>query len=147
MDGFLYMCECKNVGDFFACADGFSDIIKINNVMKDKFPGYFLEASPCENSFPKFSYSESYYVCSECDQVWYFECVPDEYTYPVFGIKLLDVDTKIKDNEINAIKQFLIVLAHEGFSQNKCRHMLCSNYSLNGLSVCLNHLGFRYMAG
>lgn len=140
----LIMCECVTVGDFFACADGFSDIIKTNNMMQYKFPYYFIEDSPCEKSYPQFSYGEFYYGCNECGQAWYFECTPEEYTSPIFGIKLANINTKIRDNEINAIKQFLIVLAHEGFSKNKCRHMFCSSYALNGLEVCLNHLGFGY---
>lgn len=142
-----YMCECRSVGNFFACVDNFSDIINASNTMKDKFSSYFIEKFPCEETLPRFNYGDVYYVCDECGQAWYFECAPVECTYPVFGIKLPNINTKIRDNEINAIKQFLIVLAHEGFSKNKCRHMFCSNYALNGLEVCLNHLGFGYSAG
>lgn len=54
--------------------------------MKNRFPHYIIEEAPCEETRPKFNYSEFYYVCSECEQAWYFECYPDTPTAPVLGL-------------------------------------------------------------
>lgn len=138
------MCECQNVGEFFVCPDSFSNIFSNNYEMKNRFSHYIIEEAPCEETLPKFNYSEFYYVCSECEQAWYFECYPDIPTTPIFGIKLSNVNQTLSQNRINSIKQFLVVLTHEGFSENKCIHKGCTDYSLNGINVCLNHFGYKF---
>jgi hypothetical protein len=55
--------------------------------MKYKFPHYFIEDPPCEEAKPEFDYGEFYYVCSECQQAWYFECYPETPTGPIFELK------------------------------------------------------------
>ncbi|MDA4943591.1 hypothetical protein PGJ89_17050, partial [Acinetobacter baumannii] len=60
-----------------------------------------------------------------------------------FGIKLSEVKQTLSQNQINSIKQFLVVLAHKGFSENKCFYKGCTDYSLNGINVCLNHFGYK----
>ncbi|MEG0198832.1 MAG: hypothetical protein RR676_17025, partial [Acinetobacter sp.] len=77
--------------------------------MKDRFPHYIIEDTPCEEAQPEFDYGESYYVCAECLQPWYFECYPDTPTYPIFGIKISDINKILNPNKINSIKQFLVV--------------------------------------
>jgi len=138
------MCECQNVGEFFVCPDSFSNIFSNNYEMKNRFSHYIVEETPCEETHPKFDYNTFYYVCSECEQAWYFECYPDTPTAPILGIKLSDVNQTLSQNRINSIKQFLVVLAHEGFSENKCIHKGCMDYSLNGINLCLNHFGYKF---
>lgn len=137
------MCECQSVGNFFVCPT-FSDIFSHNYDTKRRFPHYFIEDTPCEEAKPKFDYGNFYYVCAECQQAWYFECYPSESTYPIFGIKISDINQVLSQNKINSIKQYLVVLAHEGFSESKCIHKECMNYSLNGIKVCLNHFGYKF---
>ncbi|PPC53385.1 hypothetical protein AbaMCR8683_15365, partial [Acinetobacter baumannii] len=55
-----------------------------------------------------------------------------------------DVNQTLSQNRINSIKQFLVVLAHQGFSENKCIHKGCIDYSLNGINICLNHFGYKF---
>jgi len=138
------MCECQSVGNFFVCPSSFSDIFSHNYDMKDRFPHYIIEDTPCEEAQPEFDYGEFYYVCAECQQSWYFECYPEKPTYPIFGVKIPSINKMLSQNKINSIKQFLIVLAHEGFSENKCIHKGCMDYSLNGIKVCLNHFGYKF---
>lgn len=138
------MCECQSVGNFFVCPTRFSNIFSHNYDMKDRFPYCIIEDAPCEKVQPKFNYGEFYYVCTECQQPWYFECYPDTPTSPLFGIKLPDIKQTLSQNKINSIKQFLVVLAHEGFSASKCIHKGCTDYSLNGVQVCLQHFGYKF---
>lgn len=138
------MCQCQFVGDFFVCPTEFTDIISHNYNIKDKFSSYIIEDSPCEVVQPQFDYGDFYYICSECQQKWYFECYPETPTFPIFGIKMLNTTSILSQNKINSIKQFLVVLAHEGFSENKCIHKGCMNYSLNEAKVCLNHFGYGF---
>ena len=138
------MCECQSVDNFFICPTSFSDVFSHNYNMKYKFPHYFIEDPPCEEAKPEFDYGEFYYVCSECQQAWYFECYPETPTGPIFGIKIPDMSQVLSQNRINSIKQFLVILAHEGFSENKCIHNGCMDYSLNGIKVCLNHFGYNF---
>lgn len=138
------MCKCQIVGDFFVCPTGFIDIVSHNYNIKDQSSYYIMEDSPCEVVQPQFDYSELYYVCSECQQAWYFECYPETPSFPIFGIKLANIKQILSQNKINSIKQFLVILAHEGFSEKKCIHRGCMNYSLNGTKVCLNHFGYKF---
>ncbi|AXQ23789.1 hypothetical protein BEN71_17715 [Acinetobacter wuhouensis] len=140
------MCECHSVGSFFVCPNSFLDIFSQNYDVKNSFPNYILESIPCEKAQPEFDYGEFYYACVECQQPWYFECYPDTPTNPIFGIKLIDIKQTLSQNQINSIKQFLVVLAHEGFSENKCIHKGCMDYSLKGIKVCLNHFGYKFCA-
>ncbi|WEV50134.1 hypothetical protein OZX61_12415 (plasmid) [Acinetobacter sp. ESL0695] len=139
------MCKCQYVGNFFICPSSSSDVFSHNYDVKGRFPHYIIEDSPCEEAQPKFYYGESYYICAECQQPWYFECYPDTLTYPIFGIKISDINKILNQNQINSIKQFLVVLAHEGFSENKCIYKGCMDYSLKGIKVCLNHFGYKFI--
>lgn len=80
------MCVCQNVGEFFLYPDSFSNIFSNNYEMKNRFSHYTIEEAPCEETHPKFDYDMFYYVCSECEQAWYFECYPDTPTAPVLGL-------------------------------------------------------------
>jgi hypothetical protein len=138
------MCKCQTINQFFVCPESFSDIFSHNYEMKARFSNYIIEDSPCDEVCPEFDCAEFYYTCAECQQLWYFECYPSSPTAPIFGVKLSALNETLSQNRINSIKQFLVVLAHEGFSESKCIHKGCINYSLKGIKVCLNHFGFKY---
>ncbi len=133
------MCECQTVGDFFVCNNNQSNIFSHPLNAKNKFPNYLMEDSPCDQAQITFEYGEFYYTCSECQQSWYFECYPSTPTYPIFGIKTENEDVRLSPNKINSTKQFLTILAHEGFSENKCLHQGCNNYALKGIQICIHH--------
>lgn len=139
-----FMCECQSIDQFFVCTDKFSDIFSHAYNIKNNFTNYILEETPCDEAHPEFKYSESYYICTECQQAWHFECTPNMPTSPIFGIKIPDLNHRLNQNKINSVKQFLIVLTHKGVSADKCTYANCTNYSLNGIKICLNHFGYGY---
>ncbi|OUY08581.1 hypothetical protein [Acinetobacter populi] len=132
------MCQCQDVEDSFACMDSFINFFS-NNVFQEKFPKYLLLDSPIDDVKPKLSYSNHYYICQECKQNWYLECSPTEETYPVFGIKTIYALT---ENEINAAKQFLVILAHDGFSPDPCAYHGCLNFALKNIKICVKHYSY-----
>lgn len=139
------MCECQFVADFFVFTDSFTEIFSPESNGQQSYPRFFLEDYPCENVNPNFDYDINYYTCSECLQDWYFECTPVENTYPNFGIKIQDIGLQLSENKINSIKQFLIVLAHEGFSKSKCAYSECVNYALQDRKICVNHFEPKFL--
>lgn len=138
------MCTCKKIDNFFVCPSDHTNIFSHLSDRKNHYPNYIIEDSPCEETYPEFDYSKFYYKCLQCSQKWYFECYPSTPTAPIFGIKVSDLNKQLSQNYINCIKQFLVVLAHDGFSENKCIHKGCYNYSLNRIKVCLNHFGYKF---
>lgn len=89
---------------------------------------------------PELDYSNNYYQCLECGQRWYFHCSPEETTWPFFGIKLPDSIDKLSEEEIESNREFITILAHNGFEPTKCRHKGCNNFKLKGKEVCHKHL-------
>lgn len=133
------MCECQKVKSFFACPDDFTDLFSFDYQASYSFPEYFKEEIPTDEVIPNFDYSITSYQCSVCQQWWYFECSPTESSYPIFGIKLDTKDHVLSDNQIKAVKQFLAVLSHDGFSAEKCIHHECTNLALKKIKMCVNH--------
>ncbi|ENX35080.1 hypothetical protein F889_01374 [Acinetobacter colistiniresistens] len=133
------MCECLNAKSFFACPDDFTNLFSFDFEKSYNFPEYFKEEIPTDDVLPDFDYSITSYQCSVCQQWWYFECSPTENSYPIFGIKLDTKDHVLSDNEIKAVKQFLAVLSHDGFSAEKCIHHGCTNLALKTIKMCINH--------
>ena len=138
------MCQCRSVGDFFVIPNSFTDIFSHSYKMKNRFSYYILVDTPCDEAYPAFNYGQNYYSCLNCHQSWYFECYPDTPTSPIFGVKILNIKQILSENYINSIKRFLVILTHEGFSENKCIHSGCMDYSLKGIKVCINHFGYKY---
>mgnify|MGYP003338773799 FL=1 len=57
----------------------------------------------------------------------------------MLGIKLKAQEHSLSKAEVKAIKQFLIILAHEGFSAEECVHYECSNLALKNIKICVSH--------
>jgi hypothetical protein len=133
------MCECQKIESFFACPNDFTHLFSFDFEASYSFPAYFKEESPTYEVLPAFNYSITSYQCSECQQYWYFECSPTESPSPIFGIKLKNKDHLVSVSEIKAIKQFLAVLSHEGFSAEKCSRQGCTNLALKKIKICINH--------
>ena len=105
----------------------------------DLFPQYFsgLEAEEFE---PELSHETSYYRCKECRQGWYIYLDSDETPSPWLAIKHNDFGQPLTDHEIEAEKQFLTILAHNGFEPTQCRESCCGNFKLRGKELCHMHL-------
>ena len=105
----------------------------------ENFPQYFsgLESEEFE---PELNYDTSYYHCKVCRQRWYIYLDSDESPSPWLVIKHDNVDLPLSEKEIEAEKQFLTILAHNGFSSAQCRISECGNLKLKGKELCHIHL-------
>lgn len=103
------------------------------------FPQYFsgLETEEFE---PELNYETTYYRCKECGQRWYIYLDSDESPSPWLAIKHDDLEIPLTDEEIEAEKQFLTILAHNGFESGLCRKSGCKNLKLKGKELCNIHL-------
>lgn len=133
------MCNCSELKEVVVDLDSNWISQSIPYQGKEAFSSYFEEIE-AEEFEPDLDYSEFYYVCKDCGQAWYFECAPDESTFPLFGIKLESVGQKLSKEEIESNKDFITILAHNGFESSKCRTANCNNFKLKGKELCHKHL-------
>lgn len=133
------MCNCKKLKKTVFDLDSNWIDQAIAYQGRDVFPEFFAEFE-AEEFEPALSYSEFYYCCKTCSQAWYLECASDEVTFPLFGIKLQGIEQRLSKDEVDSQKQFIILLAHNGFGSGKCRQSGCNNYKLNGKELCHHHL-------
>ena len=133
------MCNCKQLAETVVDLNAGLMGQALPSCGQDLFPCYFGEIES-EDFEPQLNYGDLYYCCKECGQAWYFECAPDEITSPVFAIKRYSVEQRLSKDEVNAKKEFITLLAHNGFSDKKCSHIECDNYQLNGKKMCHKHL-------
>lgn len=102
------------------------------------FSDYFR--IPDESTFtPQLDYAVNLYRCETCGQKWYAEPTPEEYPSIEFGMKYFS-DIPPTKMEIDSKKQFLVILAHKGFSENLCRCSNCKNFKLKGRELCHLHI-------
>ncbi|EPF70269.1 hypothetical protein F945_03288 [Acinetobacter rudis CIP 110305] len=130
--------------EFFICPNYFSNIVDYDNKMKDKFPSHTLEDSPCEKTYMQFEYGIFTIFALSVSRHGILSAIHPLPLAPYFGIKIEHVNARLSLNKINSIKQFLVVLVHEGFSQNNGLHHDCMDYALNGTKVFLNHFGYKF---
>jgi hypothetical protein len=133
------MCNCLELKEFVVDLDSSWIDRTIPYQGRNIFPEFFEEIEG-EEFEPELDYSENYYNCQECKQSWYFECTPDESTFPLFGIELSNPEQRLSQEEITSSKEFLAVLAHNGFEATKCRYAGCQNFKLKGKELCQKHL-------
>lgn len=133
------MCNCGKLREIVLDLDSNWVGQAVTCQGREVFSGFF-EGIESESFEPSLGCSELYYCCQSCGQSWYIECAPDEMTFPLFGIKLQSNEHRLSENEIFAKKKFITILAHNGFDSEKCRHLGCDNYKLNGKQLCHNHL-------
>lgn len=106
---------------------------------QELFAHYFQEMQ-AELFEPELDYSIYSYQCLECGQYWYIECSPDEGLSPLFAMKYERVKGQPNTDDVWSTKEFLTVLAHNGFENSKCRTIGCENYKLKGRELCHHHL-------
>ncbi|WP_144395651.1 hypothetical protein [Pleionea sediminis] len=103
------------------------------------FPEYF-NGLDSERFEPELSYEFEHYRCKDCGQYWYIFLDSDENPSPWFCVKYRDRGYEPSKGEIDAEKQFLTILAHNGFGSGNCRASKCSNLKLKGKELCHLHL-------
>lgn len=132
------MCNCSELKEFVVNLDSNWLNQAIPYQGKQIFSEYFAEIE-AEDFQPDLDYSESYYTCFDCGQAWYLECEPQENTWPLFGIKLSNIEPRLSQNDIESYKKFAVILAHNGFEDTKCRQAGCENFKLKGRELCHQH--------
>lgn len=103
--------------------------------------GRHFELPEHEAFEPPLSHAETFYRCRECGQAWYVESVPEQMPSPSFALKIVS-DKKPERDELQSAKEYLCVLAHGGFAEEKCRRVDCPNHSLKGRALCHVHISF-----
>ena len=131
------MCKCKELP--LAIADLGDGQNRFDYQGEEVFSAYFQNLDT-EDFVPALDYEISNYVCKICSQKWYVECAPEQTTWPLFSMK--DVTGKLTEKSagVAAQKAFLEVLAHGGFSEERCLFKNCTGLALNGRFVCYAHL-------
>lgn len=142
------MCNCMNLKDVFINLSPSLSTPKFNYQGVEKFseyfqniPGEYFHAIDDDDFEPEFDHSIKNYTCKFCGQAWYFEFESGEYPSPEFGMKLRDANEKLNLDDVYASKQFLTILAHDGFEPSRCRSQKCCNLKLKGKEVCHIHGG------
>lgn len=102
----------------------------------------YFETPDSEHFEPPLDYSQSMYRCAECGQPWYIEGTPEEYPSSIFALKASEITLPPSDEQVKAAKNYLCILAHGGFSSEKCSSMSCQNYKLLGRELCHLHITF-----
>lgn len=103
--------------------------------------GHFFEA-PCLDTFrPAVAFGGMTTRCESCGQAWYIELEPEPSSIVTFAMKL-DEWRQVGEAELKSTQAFLLVLAHLGFSAERCRRQGCENPALRGRALCHLHWGF-----
>jgi len=137
--GFISMCNCLQLPESIA------DISSswVNSAIEFKgseiFHIFFQEMES-EEFQPDLDYSEVNYKCLECGQYWYIECSPEENPSPLFAIKRSGSNKELSKDEIESSKEYITILAHNGFESTACSMAGCNNYKLKGKALCQKHL-------
>lgn len=133
------MCNCRKlpncVADIEYWTQGFEYLGSQNHC-------HYFETPDSTNFEPALNYSKSIYQCSECGQRWYIECLPEETPSPGFALKINAALQLPSDDEVEAAKEYLCILAHGGFDSKKCRVAGCKNHKLIGRELCHLHIPF-----
>jgi hypothetical protein len=131
------MCNCVVLP--IAVVDILCSETRFNFQGKVEFQPFF-ESLDSENYLPDLDYSKHHYKCMECGQFWYIENSADQNPAPIFAMKYNGLSYEPTIEEIRAEKDFLLILAHRGFSSTTCRVLGCNNKKLKGREICFLHL-------
>ena len=75
-----------------------------------------------------------------CSQLWYYELAAEESITECFAVKITHQHDLETFNPL-PIKQFLTLLANNGFGQKTCGWKDCENFTLGEKNICLQHYG------
>ena len=133
------MCNCSKLPE--SIVDIYSSWVeRAIELQGEKIFSHYFQEMESEHFEPELNYSEVYYKCLECGQHWYIECSPEEYPSPLFALKCKDSASKPTKDDIESQKEFLTILAHNGFENTICSMAGCNNYKLKGKALCQKHI-------
>ncbi len=133
------MCNCRQLP---ACVAEIESLERGFEFSRGFIHNYYFETPESELFEPRLDYSQSMYRCMECGQEWYIECSPEQTPYPEFALKINGLVRPPSENELQAAKQYLCILAHGGFGSEKCRMAGCQNHKVLGRELCHLHIPF-----
>src|ERR1700739_2926616 len=80
-------------------------------------------------------------LCATFDRAWYIELEPESSPVVAFAMKLETANEPLF-LEVEEAKRFLLVMAHCGFSSQRCQRSGCAELSLRRRALCEAHWGF-----
>ncbi|QCA06216.1 hypothetical protein EGO56_14220 [Pantoea vagans] len=133
------MCNCRQLPPWVAEIESIERGFAFSGALIHK---HYFETPESDYLEPQLDYSHSRYRCLECGQEWYIECSPEQTPFPAFAFKVNELMRLPSENEVQAAKQYLCILAHGGFSSEKCRMAGCKNHKVLGRELCHLHIPF-----
>jgi hypothetical protein len=147
------MCDCNHTSTFFAdplyrCPKTFRERVTSNALLH---PEHF-DSSMMDYSIDGFTaMNDGYYRCNECGGIWYLEFSPEEYAWPIFGVKS-DAESRKKvavgdwkeDPKVEESRQMALVLLLETSDSQLCLKPGCGKMALRETVYCEAHYGFPW---
>lgn len=133
------MCDCRELPACVAEIEAIERGFTYSGALIHK---HYFKTPESEYFEPQLDYANTLYCCLECGQEWYIECSPEQTPFPEFALKVNELVRPPSENEIQAAKQYLCILAHGGFDSEKCRMTGCHNHKLLRRELCHFHLPF-----
>src|ERR1700756_5771026 len=81
-------------------------------------------------------------LCATFDRAWYVELEPESSPFVAFAMKLETTNEPLI-LEAEEANRFLLVMAHSGFSSQRCQRSGCAELRLRGRALCEAHWAFR----
>src|SRR5579872_505786 len=75
------------------------------------------------------------------NRAWYVELEPEASPFVAFAMKLETTNVPLF-LEVEEANRFLLVMAHCGFSSQRCQRSGCAELRLRGRALCEAHWGF-----
>src|SRR6516162_2092440 len=80
-------------------------------------------------------------LCATFNRARYVELEPESSPFVAFAMKL-ETTTEPLFPEVKEAKRFLLLIAHCGFSSQRCQRSGCAELRLRGRALCETHWGF-----
>lgn len=74
-------------------------------------------------------------LCATFDRAWYVELEPESSPFVAFAMKFETTNEPLF-LEVEEAKRFVLVIAHCGFSSNRCQSSGCAELGLRGRALC-----------
>lgn len=134
----MHSCNCFDLPDVVADVQYYNCGFKFAGLASH---GKHFDVPESDCFLPKLDDNHTMYRCLVCEQCWYIECSPEQSPSPIFAIKVSEIDAHPSEAVIYAAKSKLCVMAHGGFSTEKCRTLGCQHPALIGRALCHLHIG------
>ena len=77
-------------------------------------------------------------LCATFNRAWYVELEPESSPFVAFAMKLETTNEPLF-LEVEEAKRFLLVIAHCGFSSQRCQRSGCTDLALRERALCEAH--------